>query len=408
MKKTLIALAVLAVSGAAVAQSSVSISGVADMAYQMIDLKGNKIDVVGANGSSTSTFILAGTEDLGGGLKAEFRWEMNPNFGETANRTAGTSAQGTTSNVTSSIGNGSSFVGASGGFGAIKFGAPNIATLSINGDGNSGFATAVGSGYRVSSFDAVRFQNSLRYDSPTMGGFAASVVYSPENKLQANATSTALSGNLNNQTRGRDDVTEIGASYAAGPLTIRAAQLKMKQFADVAATLDPLNGIAWYNTTGAEFKLTSLSASYKLMPTLTVAYFRQDVSSGSLVAAASDGASTPAVMQTTARFDRTTNGLSAAFTATPTTTLRVNYQKASNGANHLAGSSAAGGSSANANKDTTVIGLGADYALSKRTSVYARYERNDDKAGMRAITGYTAATGNTTYTATAVGVRHSF
>ncbi len=387
----------MAVSGAAVAQSSVSISGVADMAYQMIDLKGNKINVVGANGSSTSTFILAGTEDLGGGLKAEFRWEMNPNFGETANRTAGTSAQGTTSNVTSSIGNGSSFVGASGGFGAIKLGAPNIATLAINGDGNSGFATAVGSGYRVSSFDAVRFQNSLRYDTPTMGGFAASVVYSPKNDKQALPGSAGLSGNFNNQTNGRDDVTEIGATYAAGPLSVRAAQLKMKQFADVAQTADPYNTIAWLNTTGAGFKLTSLSATYTVNPTLSVAYFRQDVSSDSLVAI------TAAAAASTSKFDRTMNGVSARFLATPTTTLRVNYQKASNGANH-----SAAGSAANANKDTTVLGLGADYALSKRTSVYARYERNDDKAGMRAITGYTAASGNTTYTATAIGLRHSF
>jgi predicted porin len=302
--------------------------------------------------------------------------------------------------VTSSIGNGSSFVGASGGFGAIKLGAPNIATLAINGDGNSGFATAVGSGYRVSSFDAVRFQNSLRYDTPTMGGFAASMVYSPKNdKQSATATngSAGLSGNFNNQTRGRDDVTEIGVSYAAGPLSVRAAQLKMKQWADVASTLDPYNTISWINTTGAGFTLTSLSAAYTVNPTLSVAYFRQDVSSDALVVQNSSAAAS------TSKFDRTTNGVSARFLATPTTTLRVNYQKASNGANH----SAAGATTA-ANLSTTVLGLGADYALSKRTSVYARYEKNDDKAGMRAITGYTGATGNTTYTATAIGLRHSF
>jgi predicted porin len=57
---------------------------------------------------------------------------------------------------------------------------------------------------------------------------------------------------------------------------------------------------------------------------------------------------------------------------------------------------------------TTVTGLGADYELSKRTALYFRTETDKDAAGMRSTTGYTIPTGNTTYKATAIGVRHTF
>ena len=51
--------------------------------------------------------------------------------------------------------------------------------------------------------------------------------------------------------------------------------------------------------------------------------------------------------------------------------------------------------------------VGADYALSKRTAVYARYESIDDKAG--AIAAATTIDGaGTKRTRTAVGVRHAF
>lgn len=73
MKKALIALAVLGLTGgAAVAQSSVTLFGVidADMKYVKTgDLKLKKLD---SSGLSTSRFGVKGVEDLGGGLKAGF------------------------------------------------------------------------------------------------------------------------------------------------------------------------------------------------------------------------------------------------------------------------------------------------------------------------------------------------
>jgi len=387
---------------ASFAQSSVSISGLVDVGVNVIDFKGNKVTTTGAsNGSATTAFVFAGTEDLGGGLKAEFRWEMDPSTADTSSRTGGTSATGTTSNVTSSIGNGASFVGASGAFGAIKLGTPNSATLSINGDGNSGFGTAVGSGYRVTSFDAVRFQNSTRYDTPDFNGFSASYLVSAKNDLQRNSGSVGLTGNLQNQTSGRDGVTELGLAYLDGPLAVRFANLNVKQYASLLGTTDPYNGITLLTPAnpGAQFKVNSLSAKYAVNQALNLSYFFQSAKSDALSAATSTGT------LGTQTFDRKTNGVAASYAVTSAVTAMVNYQQVKNGDAAVSTTGSKAGLSAK------VLGLGLDYALSKRTTAYARYERDSDSAASfrsLANSGYTAATGNTTYTATAVGLRHTF
>lgn len=80
MKKALIALAVLGLTGgAAVAQSSVTLYGVidADMKYVKTgDLKQKKLD---SGGYNTSRIGVKGVEDLGGGLKAGFVLESQIN-----------------------------------------------------------------------------------------------------------------------------------------------------------------------------------------------------------------------------------------------------------------------------------------------------------------------------------------
>ncbi len=75
MKKTLIALAVLAASGASFAQSSVTISGYIGAGYQS-----DKSAVKGF-AMTDSRIQLSGTEDLGGGLKASFVQQFRVNGG---------------------------------------------------------------------------------------------------------------------------------------------------------------------------------------------------------------------------------------------------------------------------------------------------------------------------------------
>lgn len=83
MKKTLIALAALAATGASFAQSSVSIYGRMDLGYSNSTTKNGfantetKSSSLGAqNSRTTSRLGFTGTEDLGGGLRARFNYEI--------------------------------------------------------------------------------------------------------------------------------------------------------------------------------------------------------------------------------------------------------------------------------------------------------------------------------------------
>ena len=81
MKKSLIALAVLAASGAAMAQSSVTLYGVADAGVGKIKSGGtdssNKTEFISGStmNNGNSRLGVRGVEDLGGGLKAGFQFE---------------------------------------------------------------------------------------------------------------------------------------------------------------------------------------------------------------------------------------------------------------------------------------------------------------------------------------------
>jgi len=83
MKKSLIALAVLAASGASFAQSTVTLFGGADLNYRSVTSGTNKFQGMAQDGIYSSRFGVMGTEDLGGGLKAGFHFEggMNPDTG---------------------------------------------------------------------------------------------------------------------------------------------------------------------------------------------------------------------------------------------------------------------------------------------------------------------------------------
>lgn len=87
MKKNLLALAALTlVSGAALAQSSVTLYGVADVGIGKE--AGQKTGMISGNllNHTTSYIGFRGIEDLGGGLKAGFRLEqfINMENGATA------------------------------------------------------------------------------------------------------------------------------------------------------------------------------------------------------------------------------------------------------------------------------------------------------------------------------------
>ncbi|MBV5298281.1 MAG: porin, partial [Rhodoferax sp.] len=132
MKKSLIALAVMAASGASFAQSSVSVYGLADIWFGSV-----KVDL--PNGSSTTTtkldsggvntsrWGLKGSEDLGGGLKANFKLEQAIALDTGA--ASGFSRY--------------AYVGFSGGFGEVKLGKTGTAYDEVNGSANAVFNSAL-------------------------------------------------------------------------------------------------------------------------------------------------------------------------------------------------------------------------------------------------------------------------
>ncbi len=127
MKKSLIALAVMAASGASFAQS-VTLYGIADVWVGSIKAAGNRTTVLESGGVSGSRWGLKGTEDLGGGLKANFLLEQ----GFAIDSGAGGSGF-----------NRQAYVGFSGGFGEVKLGNVYTAYDDISAAANSAFDSAL-------------------------------------------------------------------------------------------------------------------------------------------------------------------------------------------------------------------------------------------------------------------------
>ena len=72
MKKTLIALAAVAATSAAFAQSSVTMFGIVDLGITSIDEGNERITSVSNEGQASNRLGFRGVEDLGGGMKASF------------------------------------------------------------------------------------------------------------------------------------------------------------------------------------------------------------------------------------------------------------------------------------------------------------------------------------------------
>ena len=226
MKKTLVALAALAVATGAFAQSSVKLTGTIDatLAYGGGDVS-NKTALVGS-GLNSSEFRFSGVEDLGGGLKVGFIYAAGINNDSGAGASTNTNNQATGGTTGGGLTfNRKSYINATGGFGEIKLGrdyTPAFWTeaiydpFGINGVGTS---RAFQGGAAYTGSVAVRASNSIGWVSPTMGGFNVWVqTYMGEN-----------ASNVNDAGSG----TQFQANYGAGPLTPSAAYGKTNSAAGV-------------------------------------------------------------------------------------------------------------------------------------------------------------------------------
>ena len=181
MKKSLIALAVLAASGAAMAQSSVTLFGIVDTAVGYVDnanAAGDSVYGLTTSGNATSRLGFRGVEDLGGGLKAGF-WLEGEVFGDNGNANGFNFKRRST-------------VSLMGGFGEVRMGrdlTPNYSkTISYDLFGQTGIGQFMGwtdwasnsdFGTAVPTADAsnVRSSNMISYYTPNFGGLTAGLGY---------------------------------------------------------------------------------------------------------------------------------------------------------------------------------------------------------------------------------------
>ncbi len=417
MKKSLVALAALAVAGVASAQSSVTLFGVVDAAVSGYSNKSDlavpslttpflpgsvKVsrNALSNSGYNSSRLGFRGTEDLGGGLAASF-WLEAPISNDDGQQGISTFARRST-------------VSLSGGFGEIRLGRDYTPTFwndtvfdpfGTNGVGtnlistantsfgvwNSGTPTAIPGITQVAGSTYVRSSNSIGYFlPPNLGGFYGQLMYAFNERDKydpGTATPGTLTTGLNTQRTGRYVGGRFG--YANGPLDVAASYGN--------ATI----GDAFYAGTTTSIKTFNLGASYdfgvvKLFGEYSKAKNEVDVESAFLFAPTDIdlkgwllGATVPVgpglirVAYSAVKYD---------FNLTPTPFVTTDDPKA--------------------NK----FAIGYVHNLSKRTALYATVARVRNKNGANLTLGgpaFLTSFGGATYapktsTGYDFGIRHAF
>ena len=170
MKKSLIALAVLGFAGAAMAQSSVTLYGVADAGLGKAKSAGDtKVNMqsAGTMNNGTSRLGVRGVEDLGGGLKAGFNFETGLSLENGNTSTAGAGFWGRNANM---------WLGGS--WGTFQMGRTlnpsfyGVAAWELTGTANY---SVVGNTYGY--VGGARNSSEFSYKTPDFGGLTAKLGY---------------------------------------------------------------------------------------------------------------------------------------------------------------------------------------------------------------------------------------
>jgi len=164
MKKSLIALAVLAASGAAMAQSSVTLYGVADVGFAHENNGSTSVSRMDSGNLNGSRWGLKGSEDLGGGLKAIFTLEAGFSLDTGAQADA------------TSFFNRQSFVGVSSGFGTVKLGRQMNPVYATASTWDSFGDALAGDSSHLFSYNGSRTNNMVSYNYAA-GGFYGELQY---------------------------------------------------------------------------------------------------------------------------------------------------------------------------------------------------------------------------------------
>jgi predicted porin len=362
MKKSLVALAVLAVSGMASAQSTVTVYGLVDAwvgttkdTANNVSISQSGVNPNGGGGLQTSRFGLKGSEDLGGGLKANFLLEAGFNVSTGASNNYTNPFTSATSNA---IFGRQSWVGLSGGFGEVKLGKMWTPYDMVKGSGAAGFDSLIfapATNVWASNGYQDRPGNSIYYQTPDLAGFSAAAMYS----FGENKTATVSAGKI----------ASFNVAYANGPIG-----------ASLAYQTEKATG------TSTAIKYTQLNGSYDFgVVKLLGAY-------GTVKNGTSPMAIAPAAALPQDKTNEYQIGLD--FPISSTFTLSGGYARSK--------STRLGGLPDLKRTGYSVAGL---YALSKRTNLYAGIQTAKEQ-NPTTVVGTTAPDHKiSTY---GVGIRHTF
>jgi predicted porin len=228
MKKSLIALAALAVTGVASAQSSVTLFGIVDATLAFgRGTTGDRTQLTNS-GYNSSRLGFRGTEDLGGGMSASFWLEAGLNNDDGRGAATNTNNQASGGAV-AGIGGGQgltfnrrSTVSLAGGFGELRFGrdySPQFWNLTVfDPFGTNGVGTTQTLNSIVTGVTSVRASNTLGYFLPgNLGGFYGQAQYYLGENLETGAAT-------------EDDGEGYGfrIGYASGPFNVALSLSKTK------------------------------------------------------------------------------------------------------------------------------------------------------------------------------------
>ena len=465
MKKTLIALAAVAATGASFAQSSVEIYGLLDARVNSIKTDNNgTLTRLDNSGTASSKLGFRGTEDLGGGLKAKFVLEMgmnndtgagqntttnNTNMGQNlsvgsgawkAGQTASASTYRTQGQTPSSSAlgglqgltfNRQAFVGLEGGFGEVRLGrdyAPTFMNLSVydpfgtNGVGQS-HNISLGTMHPVGAFIAppgsaapgVRSSNAINYFTPNMDGFQANAMYGfseqRTNCLGVNtvgATDSAANGC--DAQKGDGEYMGIRLMYNQGPLSLSASTGKTKYANKLTTEARAIlvQGVGINNGSLSignvpfmgDYSAMNIGASYDFG--VAKAMFQYGTQKRAAYTNTGYDTAGTAIIDTAVVAQKLTHtglGVTAPFGAT---TLKASYNWGSRN------STTAGAADLKANQ----FALGANYALSKRTQLYATYStltaKNGATAALATVSNASSTTESKKSSGYDFGIAHAF
>ena len=199
MKKSLIALAVLAASGAAMAQSSVTLYGVVDTGLTYSKGEESVYGMTHVGGNVNSRLGFRGVEDLGNGLKATFNLEAGMGVDD-GNNYMDKDSNGMAFRRTSTV-------GLAGNFGEVRLGrmltSSYLAVSRYDAFGDTGIGASLAWNIPQTGY-APRTENAISYTSPNFSGFKIGAEYGFGEKQKA-----------------RDSrYFGMGAPYDNGPLSL--------------------------------------------------------------------------------------------------------------------------------------------------------------------------------------------